>query len=387
MGKEIERKFLVTSAEWRIGRGGVRIRQFYLAAAPGRTVRVRIVDGDSARLTLKFGGVGPERDEFEYPVSLAEAAEMLAFAIGRVIAKTRHHVNHGGRLYEVDVFGGELGGLVIAELETPDDVAESCRLGSAAKSPANRLTTTRRSHSGGFRRSPHELPHRSASAADREVRRILAEEVGKALAHLYAASDKPEQALHKCRKRLKAARALLRLVRSGDETFCRTENQCYRQVAALLAGPREATALVETIDRLAAGFPEQSAGGGLDAVRDRLVARRQELHDGAGLDAAIGAAIAACEEGIGRIEKLALPDQPEQSRRRACRRRPHHLASSQEGAGQGRIARRSRRFPRFAQGGEDPRHAPVVARKAVAGADQGQAQGGRRPWRTAGRTA
>ncbi len=146
-----------------------------------------------------------------------------------------------------------------------------------------------------------------------EVRRILAEEVGKALAHLYAASDKPEQALHKCRKRLKAARALLRLVRSGDETFCRTENQCYRQVAALLAGPREATALVETIDRLAAGFPEQSAGGGLDAVRDRLVARRRELHDGAGLDAAIGAAIAACEEGIGRIEKLALPDQPEQS--------------------------------------------------------------------------
>jgi CHAD domain-containing protein len=146
-----------------------------------------------------------------------------------------------------------------------------------------------------------------------EVRRILAEEVGKALVHLHAARDRPEQALHKCRKRLKNARALLRLVRSGDETFFRTENQCYRQMAALLAGPREATALVETIDRLAASFPEQSAGGGLDAVRDRLVARRQELHDGAGLDAAIAAAIDACEEGIGRIEQLALPDQPEQA--------------------------------------------------------------------------
>ena len=146
-----------------------------------------------------------------------------------------------------------------------------------------------------------------------EVRRILAEEVGKALVHLHAARDRPEQALHQCRKRLKNARALLRLVRSGDETFCRTENQCYRQMAALLAGPREATALVETIDRLAASFPEQSAGGGLDAVRDRLVARRQELHDGAGLDAAIAAAIDACEEGIGRIEQLALPDQPEQA--------------------------------------------------------------------------
>ncbi|TIX80568.1 MAG: CHAD domain-containing protein [Mesorhizobium sp.] len=146
-----------------------------------------------------------------------------------------------------------------------------------------------------------------------EVRRILAEEIGKALVHLDAAHDRPEQALHKCRKRLKNVRALLRLVRSGDETFCRTENQCYRQVSALLAGPREATALVETIDRLAASFPEHGAGGGLDEVRDRLVARQQDLHGGAGLGAAIGAAIAACEEGIGRIDALALPDQPEQA--------------------------------------------------------------------------
>ncbi|RWE54049.1 CHAD domain-containing protein [Mesorhizobium sp.] len=146
-----------------------------------------------------------------------------------------------------------------------------------------------------------------------EVRRILAEEIGKALVHLDAAHDRPEQALHKCRKRLKNVRALLRLVRSGHETFCRTENQCYRQVSALLAGPREATALVETIDRLAASFPEHGAGGGLDEVRDRLVARQQDLHGGAGLGAAIGAAIAACEEGIGRIDALALPDQPEQA--------------------------------------------------------------------------
>ena len=64
-----------------------------------------------------------------------------------------------------------------------------------------------------------------------EVRRILAEEVGKALAHLDAARDNPEKALHKCRKRLKSARALLRLVHSGDETFC-DGNQCYRNVAA-----------------------------------------------------------------------------------------------------------------------------------------------------------
>ena len=146
-----------------------------------------------------------------------------------------------------------------------------------------------------------------------EVRRILAEEIGKALGHLDTAREKPEQGLHKCRKRLKRVRALLRLVRSGDEPFCQTENQCYKQVSALLAGPREATALIETIDRLAKSFPEQSAGGGLDPVRDRLVLRQHELHGGAGLDAAIGAAAAACREGLERVERLVLPDQPEQA--------------------------------------------------------------------------
>ncbi|TPK63028.1 CHAD domain-containing protein [Mesorhizobium sp. B2-4-19] len=146
-----------------------------------------------------------------------------------------------------------------------------------------------------------------------EVRRILAAEIGKALQHLDAARSRPEQGLHKCRKRLKSARALLRLVHSGDETFCTTENQCYRNVAALLAAPREATALIETLDRLAAAFPKESADGGLDAVRERLVARQHDLHEGAGLQAAIGAATAVCEDGMKRIESLALPDQPEQA--------------------------------------------------------------------------
>ncbi|WP_269930800.1 CYTH domain-containing protein [Aminobacter sp. HY435] len=123
MAKEIERKFLVSGQEWRgLVEDKIRIRQFYLASNTGRSVRLRICDGARATLTLKFGSRGRERDEFEYDVPLADALEMLDFAVGRVIEKTRHHVSHGGRLYEVDVFGGELSGLVIAELETPEDV-------------------------------------------------------------------------------------------------------------------------------------------------------------------------------------------------------------------------------------------------------------------------
>lgn len=123
MAKEIERKFLVSNSDWRnFVEAEISIRQFYLAAAAGRTVRIRISDGAAAMLTLKFSGKGRGRDEFEYPVPLAEAEEMQAFALGKVIEKTRHHVRHGGYLYEVDVFEGRLAGLVIAELETPDVV-------------------------------------------------------------------------------------------------------------------------------------------------------------------------------------------------------------------------------------------------------------------------
>ena len=125
MGKEVERKFLVSSTAWQeLAEADIRIRQFYLDASPGRTLRVRISDDTSAKLTLKFGSRARERDEFEYPIPLAEAVEMLDFAIGRVIEKTRHHVRHRGYLYEVDVFGGALAGLVVAELETPEDVPD-----------------------------------------------------------------------------------------------------------------------------------------------------------------------------------------------------------------------------------------------------------------------
>ena len=122
MAKEIERKFLVVKDDWRgMSRGSARIRQFYLATGPDRSMRVRL-DGTGARLTLKFGAAGRERDEFEYPIPAGDAEEMAAFAVGAPIEKERYQVAHGGRLYEVDVFGGPLAGLVMAELETPDAV-------------------------------------------------------------------------------------------------------------------------------------------------------------------------------------------------------------------------------------------------------------------------
>jgi adenylate cyclase len=125
MAKEVERKFLVVGEGWRgLSEAALPVRQFYLAAIPGRSVRVRVTGDHYATLTLKFGSHGRERDEFEYPVPLEDADELLAFAVGCVIEKTRHHVRYRGYLYEVDVFAGALAGLVMAELETADHIPD-----------------------------------------------------------------------------------------------------------------------------------------------------------------------------------------------------------------------------------------------------------------------
>jgi CYTH domain-containing protein len=123
MAKEIERKFLVQGEAWRAAvESSALIVQFYLAISSERSIRIRIKDGRTARLTLKFGSNTRIRDEFEYPVPLDEAREMMQFATGALIRKTRHCVRHQGYLYEIDVFNGDLDGLIVAELETADTV-------------------------------------------------------------------------------------------------------------------------------------------------------------------------------------------------------------------------------------------------------------------------
>jgi adenylate cyclase len=126
MAREVERKFLVADGEWRAHAGeGVTISQFYVAAGDDRSIRLRLQDDGRATLTLKFGGAALARDEFEYDVAPDDARAMERFALGRVIEKTRYRVPHRGHVYEVDAFKRSLAGLVIAELETEDSVADA----------------------------------------------------------------------------------------------------------------------------------------------------------------------------------------------------------------------------------------------------------------------
>lgn len=116
MGVEIERTFLVKNASWRYDAdAGVLCRQGYLVASPELTVRVRLM-GVHGFLTIKGATEGIRRSEYEYPIPL-EAAEELLNSCSFRVEKRRYRIDVEKHLWEVDVFTGANEGLVLAEVE------------------------------------------------------------------------------------------------------------------------------------------------------------------------------------------------------------------------------------------------------------------------------
>jgi CYTH domain-containing protein len=121
MGIEIERKFLVVGDAWRAA-PAVPYAQGYLNRDKQRTVRVRIVQ-QQAWLTVKGANAGATRAEFEYPIPVDDARQLLAMCDGPVIRKTRRVVEHAGARWEIDEFEGDNAGLVVAEIELASEQA------------------------------------------------------------------------------------------------------------------------------------------------------------------------------------------------------------------------------------------------------------------------
>lgn len=129
MAIEIERKFLVVGEAWRdAAHKVVPMAQGYLndlaamddagggRAAMKASVRVRIA-GDEAFLNLKSRELGHTRQEFDYPIPVADARDLLALSVGGLVDKRRHYVRYEGHLWEVDEFLGDNAGLIVAEIE------------------------------------------------------------------------------------------------------------------------------------------------------------------------------------------------------------------------------------------------------------------------------
>jgi adenylate cyclase len=117
VGVEIERKFLLAGDGWRALGQPVLLRQGYLSSDPERVVRVR-VEGDHACITIKGRSSGATRGEWEYPIPLADANELLERLCQQpIVEKYRSKVEFAGNVWEVDEFIGVNQGLVLAEIE------------------------------------------------------------------------------------------------------------------------------------------------------------------------------------------------------------------------------------------------------------------------------
>lgn len=127
MPLEIERKFLVPLEfhDRFVGlEGGTEIVQAYLNDDPDRTVRVRIARTggvEVAKMTVKGRPTpdGAVRSEWEWPMPVPAAREMVDSLNPPCLRKTRHVVRHGGDTWEVDVVPVGTGYLVVAEFEAP----------------------------------------------------------------------------------------------------------------------------------------------------------------------------------------------------------------------------------------------------------------------------
>ena len=118
MTTETERKFLVKDKFKHLATKKIRIVQAYLSNDPERTIRIRIASG-KAFLTIKGKGADSSvtRSEWEFPVPVSYAKDIMKICLPGKIEKTRYFIPAGKHVFEVDVFHDKNEGLIIAEIE------------------------------------------------------------------------------------------------------------------------------------------------------------------------------------------------------------------------------------------------------------------------------
>jgi adenylate cyclase len=119
---EIERKWVLDAPPAGLeDREHERVEQGYVALDDHAEVRVRR-KGDTHTLTIK-SEPGLSRVEEELTIDADRFASLWALTAGRRVVKTRHLVPLGELTVEVDVYAGDLDGLVTAEVEFDSEAA------------------------------------------------------------------------------------------------------------------------------------------------------------------------------------------------------------------------------------------------------------------------
>lgn len=127
MSIEIEHKFLLRNDLWRNEIShSCHYQQGYLSSNSNSSIRIRTTD-NQAWLNIKSATIGNQRHEYEYPIPIQDAQEIMHNLCNKpVINKTRYFINRHPHIWEIDEFYDENEGLIVAEIElaSPDEIFE-----------------------------------------------------------------------------------------------------------------------------------------------------------------------------------------------------------------------------------------------------------------------
>jgi len=122
---EVERKFLIdpdnipedlpVTVEMSLTQAYIAIAEDGSETRVRRTQTIDDEDGE-CELTVKSKG-GLARGEWNIPISLPMFNELMPKTVGKIIEKMRLAIPHDGQTIELDIYKGELEGLVVAEVE------------------------------------------------------------------------------------------------------------------------------------------------------------------------------------------------------------------------------------------------------------------------------
>jgi CYTH domain-containing protein len=122
---ERERKFLVTRPPSGLNKyPHKRIRQGYLAVPNPRDtdhVEIRVRDEEGKHMITVKGGRGARRDEVELPIPDKAFRSLWPLTQGKRIEKVRYRIPLEDFTAELDVYRGNLSGLMTAEVEFDSD--------------------------------------------------------------------------------------------------------------------------------------------------------------------------------------------------------------------------------------------------------------------------
>lgn len=122
--REIERRFLVPSLPEDLG-AGTLIEDRYLSNLRIRLRRMTGRDGEIFKLTQKIPEATSTNLNTTFYLTEAEYAYLKTLP-GHDLQKIRYRNAHAGKTWAIDIFAGDLTGLILAEIET--DPAENLKL-------------------------------------------------------------------------------------------------------------------------------------------------------------------------------------------------------------------------------------------------------------------